>query len=271
MKRPRLIALSITLFISPILFAQAEDSVAKGKAKPHSAFYAGIETGYALPIGKSYDSEDIDIVENYQAGTISYDRKKVSSLGAGFNTGIIVGYFSGQFGAEAGVNFLYGNKYSVTYTYIGQNSTSVWTQRRQLRMINLTPSVFLHTTGSGRVNARLSIGAAIGLKPEIKFESFGDTGPDYVLYYAGGTAWGFTSGIGAGFSLTDHLTLVADMRFIHQVYCASYSTSANKKDKHWFDDSYTTAVSGANIPDVKPCFNLSSFGLRVAMVYSLYR
>lgn len=216
-------------------------------------FYFSFNAGYGL--GKGTQSLDgfNNSSDEYFSDYINYEdryeyteEKQFVSLGQGFNFGGTVGgMFNKHIGAELGVSYLLGSKWSVTKDYrseyVDYSETRIYeettTYTLYSRMIRIIPSIVV-AGGFEKIDPYAKFGLLIGTgsvmteqegTDEYTYEpNMGSTVHEeydfiYKRTFDGGIALGISAAAGVNFNLDDHLSLFCEINTVNLSYAPKRS------------------------------------------------
>jgi hypothetical protein len=191
-----------TLLLSALCF------ILSGAVK--SQAFAGLNFGYGIPA--TGQIVGINSEDNNPGNTFSNENVR-GSFGSGLNAGVYFGYwFSDVVGAQLGVNYLFGKKYTFTDNSVNSsNVTDNITDKVAARSLRLTPALRIGF-GHGDVHPYMLGGFSIGLANKITDDLNESTttpgGTDITVMkteYTGGISVGPFAAIGLNFHLTEKL------------------------------------------------------------------
>ena len=195
-------------------------------------FYLKLRGGYNAPTGKtevhSWGNQDIfgvptqnDKISDASEGNATITRKILKeSLGQGLNFALEGRYmFNKRIGAALEVGYTLGSEVKGTINAFGLLNADNYVNTISSDYLTLTPS-FVLDAGNETFSPYLSIGAVIGF-PKIEETIVGNYDGNIISYknqLYGGTALGFSAGLGGRYSLNSNLSLFLEFKFTNLQY-----------------------------------------------------
>lgn len=182
----------------------------------NSQSFAGLQFGYGIPA--TGQVVGVNSESNNPANTFSTENVR-GSFGSGLNAGIYFGYwFSDVVGAQLGVNYILGKKYTFTdNSVVSSNVTDDTKDEVAARSLRLTPALRVGF-GHGDVHPYMLGGFTIGMMNKITDDmNETSTNPggtditDVSTEYTGGISVGPFAAVGLNFHLTEKLLFSAEI------------------------------------------------------------
>lgn len=177
--------------------------------KSNTGFYVDVHGGYNLPIA----SQTLLVNGDYTGVDDFFDDVQ-GTYGKGANFGLSLGYmFNQNVGAELGLNYLLGSKFSATEIY-GANNNEKYETKGQ--MFQLSPSVVVRANNNGSaLNPYAKAGLLIGVGTKVTDEytdTFGTNNFYEKREYTGNTAIGFTGALGVDYAINNKLSFFGEVK-----------------------------------------------------------
>ncbi len=177
--------------------------------------YVNINAGYSGCM--SATNLDYFAFYNYTSAPNSTTLEQVYvSLGKGINIGGTFGYmFNENIGAELGVSYLLGSKFTAMDEY--ETGTTDYTLSS--KMLRINPSLVI-ASGLDDINPYAEFGLVIGMGSvtyEVDENYDGDKS-NTVIMLDGGLALGLSAAIGANFNINDNMSFFAEINMINMSY-----------------------------------------------------
>jgi hypothetical protein len=178
--------------------------------------FAGLNFGYGIPA--TGQVVGINSEDNNPSNTFSFENVR-GSFGSGLNAGVYFGYwFSDVVGAQLGVNYLFGKKYTFTDNSVNNtNVTDNSTDEVAARSLRLTPALRVGF-GHGDVHPYMLGGFSIGLANKITDDlnetTINPGGTDILIEsteYTGGISVGPFAAVGLNFHLSEKLLFTVEL------------------------------------------------------------
>lgn len=221
-------------------------------------FYLKLRGGYNAPAGRtevhSWGNQDIfgvptqnDKISDASEGNATVTRKILKeSLGQGLNFALEGKYmFNKRVGAALEIGYTLGNEAKGTINAVGLLNADNYVNTISSDFLTLTPS-FILDAGNETFSPYLSIGAVIGF-PKVKETIVGNYDGNLISYenqLYGGTALGFSAGLGGRYNLNSTLSLFVELRFTSLQYSPKY------RDVKVYDENGQDAL-GTKFPQTK--------------------
>ena len=231
--------------------------------------YVNVGAGFGFGDGSmsDYNTEYVST-----DGVVSVDKQTAvfGSLGSGLNVGAGFGFmFNENFGAELGVNYLIGSTFTTTEDRTTTNtvagsggggsitttSNSAFTSSMSANILRINPSLVL-MGGGDKIKPYAKFGMILGfgiLMESIDGSSSSTTtgspttSSEYRIYgeKSGGLGFGFSGALGAAFSLSDKMSLYAEMNMNNMSWAPTTATLVS------YTDDGVDQLTGATVYDLQ--------------------
>lgn len=249
-------------------------------------FYINIGSGYGLSFTKNKDFSAYDYtIAAIPTGT-TYDYKTIkgtSSFGKGIEAGGSVGYmFNKYLGAEVGLNYLWGAKFTSKYFYYDLNGSNEFRRIMSGSMGRFIPAVLVTTENRKKINPYFKAGIVVGVNAQLMDSAH--TTPsshDYKQKFYGGSSLGFIVTSGINYKVSQNVAIFLEAELINQNWKPE-KVSLNSDVKNGKDDfsdlskeEKRTEIIDGNSPSANKILNnqipFSSIGAKIGLKISFGR
>ena len=216
----------------------------QSNAQMKKGAYVGVNIGYNAAAGAG-NGASLNVENSSNTTTIDENEVIKFSFGKGINAGVSFGYmFNENIGAELGVQYLIGGKTKYTQTNNLGFGTSTTSGNVSAKMVQIKPSIVLATTIKN-TTPYAKFGMVIGSGKITSNENTTST-PSFTTNqtaeFKGGMAVGFTAAMGLNFSMSENLSIGAEINMVNMQYTPKKAT-ITKYTENGVDKLATLSVS----------------------------